>query len=230
MKKILYSIISVLLLGSCASKNQKEALDEVARVYSAKTDFSKGFNKNAGQPAVNYFKIKVSGSPIIDSMEANKAAANIALMLYDKFTEAERKDYTYIEVEIVKNDPAQKGANRIFPIGDLAAPDQQVGLFKSFSNDILNQDYNAAASLIDSPYRKPASAGQIKDYITKFVKKEGKINTYKRTGFTLGTTDDGKRYYIFSGFFIFENNKHLNYYVETYDDVHNRYLFDFHID
>ncbi len=230
MKKTLLIFTVALLLVSCASKNQKAVLDEVARVYNAKTGFSKGFNKTAGKASITYFKIKLSESDIIESMETNHAAANIAVMLYNNFTDEERKEYTHIEVAITRKDSSDKTTKgRIFTIAELKAPGQQAKLFDSFAVAVVNQNYNLAANLIDSQYRKPTTTEEMKSYLSKKIEKQGKIKEFKRTGFALRTVDENK-HFVFSGFFIFEDNKELPCYVETYNDPELKYLYNFHID
>lgn len=225
MKTLILLLLSVTLLSSCASENQQKALDEVAKTYNATTGFTKGFSND-----ITYFRITVADSDIIDDAQVVSAASNIALMVYDNFTEEERKDYTHIEVEISKKSNPNDKITRNYEVSTLVAPNKQAKIFDNFSNAVKSGDFQLMASLIDPQYRKAEDAETIKTYIQKFIDDNGKIIEFRRTGYGLRVFDNNTTNYEFTGIFVFENNKHLNYNVQTYDDVNSQYIYGFHID
>lgn len=225
MKTLILLVLSVTFLNSCASENQQKALDEVAKTYNATTGFSKGFHND-----VTYFKISVGNSDILDSLEVISTASNIALMVYDNFSEEEKKDYSHIEVEISKKNNPKNVVIRNYEVSTLAAPNKQSKIFDNFSNAVKSGDYQLMASLIDPQYRNADDADYIKKYLQKFIDENGKITEFKRTGYGLRVFENKTTNYEFTGFFIFENNKRLHYNLQTYDDVNSQYIYGFNID
>lgn len=229
MKKSLSFLLFSFLLMSCASENQQKALAKVAEVYGAKTGFSKGFSTSVGQEKITYFRIKVSDSDIIENLIPENVASNIAIMVYDDLAEDEKKDYTHIEVEITKKDTTQKKVLRNFKVEELKNPAKQVAIFETLSNAVKNNDFQLMANLIEPQYRQPQTAEKMATYFKNFISQNGKIDSYKRTQFGLRTVD-GIGYYVYSGFFIFKNGKHLNYNIETHSDTNNQYVTNLHVD
>lgn len=225
MKTLILLLLSATLLSSCASENQQKALDEVAKTYNATTGFTKGFNND-----ITYFRITVADSDVINDAEVVSAASNIALIVYDHFTEEEKKDYTHIEVEISKKSNPDDKMTRNYEVSTLVAPTKQAKIFDNFSNAVKSGDFQLMASLIDPQYRKADDAETIKSYIQKFIDENGKITEFRRTGYGLRVFDNNTTNYEFTGFFVFENNKHLSYNLQTYDDINSQYIYGFHID
>lgn len=229
MKKVLSILCFSFLLMSCASENQQKALAKVADVYNAKTGFSKGFSTSVGQEKITYFRIKVSDSDIIENLILENVASNVAIMVYNDLTEEEKKDYTNIEVEITKKDTTQEKVLRNFKLEELANPAKQVTVFETLSNAVMNNDFELMANLIEPQYRQPQTAEKMSAYFKNFSSQNGKIESYKRTQFALRNID-GVSYYVYSGFFLFENGKHLNYNLETHSDINNKYVTNIHVD
>jgi len=210
MRKLVFA--AALLVISCASKTEKKALDVIADHYGAKTSYSKGFNKNAGEATVKSFSIKVSDSKMIDSLDANIVCANIALMLYENFTPEEKGEYTQIQVDLTQT--GKEEANRVFEPSLLDIGVEKSQMFQAFSDNIKNGDYDAVVEMVDPKYMVENLALRLKKYVDQLKDEHGEIVGYKRLGFGEMIYQDGKSpNYDFSGQFEFEDGYRRSYFV-----------------
>ena len=229
MKKIIITVFIALVFIGCATENQQKALDEIAKNYQAKTGFVKGFSNNIGESSRVFFKINVSESDIIQTLNPEHAASNIALIAVKNIPQDELKKYTHIEVEI-KQKQSGDIITRIFEIGEIMAPSVQSQIAEKFSNYLIQSEYKLLTDMIDPQYKKPEDQENIKNYIDQFIQENGAIESFYSTEFKYTIYEDNFKVNTFKGRFVFANGKTLGYQVQTYEDTANSYIYSFNID
>ncbi len=227
MKQFIYLCILSFFIAGCATENQQKALDEVANNYEAKTGFVKGFSNKAGEQKIVYFRINVSESEVLEKLNAEHAASNIAVIVVKNLTPEELKKYTHIEVEIKKSGDTY---TRHYEIGTLNVPAAQFQLFESFSNNMIQGNYKEATALVDPRYQKDTDSETIEKYMTPFIDENGSIVKFISTEFNYRIYDEIDTTYLYKGKFVFPNGKTLAYQVETYENNSQQHIFSFNID
>ena len=221
MKSIIFLLIAIFMVG-CASESQQKGLDEIAAYYDANTSFSKNYSNSVGTKKITTFNIKITDSKMLDSLRADITCSNIALMLFDSFTEEEKKDYNYINVELIKkgNDTLSYSYNpEILNIGI-----DQVSIFTDFSEKLLAKDYKGVFNNIEPSLIQSNSLLQFTNYQTQFVNEHGNITAYKRYGFGVIKKEDGTQVLSFSGFLTFNDGFVKPYYMTVSKQIDNNYV------
>lgn len=226
MKK--YSIVIALMVISCASENQQKGLDLIAKHYHTETSFSKGFETNAGKSS-SRFNIKVSNSPMLDTLRQDITASNIALMLYESFTEDERDDYDFINVELMQ-DSLQDPVKALYDIKELSSALDQVAIFTNFSENLLQKNYNSIAQNIADRYQNPKLAGNLEVFMNGLHKAHGNLIEYKRIGFGIYTKPNNEKLFHYSGHLKFVDGYIRPYMLTTSMKVNNDYIEGYKLD
>ena len=227
MRRIILCI-TILIGYGCASETQRKGLDIIADHYEATTAFSKGFNTNAGK-TTTMFTIKVSNSKMIDTLRPDITASNIALMLYETFTEEERESYNEIQVALVKDSLKEAETSRYDP-SVLADALDQSAIFRSFSDNLINKDLGSIAENMAPQYKTDKLLPNLTNYMTALVNTHGKLEGYKRTGFGILSLPDNRKLFFYSGYLIFEDGVYRGYNVQTSQNMDNNYLMGFKFD
>lgn len=230
MKMLLNVSLYSLLFFGCASENQKKSLDRIAAVYETEANFSKGIIKNSGKATINYFKVIVTSNEFIEKLIPQVASTNMALLVYDGLTESERAELTHIEIEIKATNNAGEGNQRRYTMEELESPHLQAKLFHQFSEKLKMQAYDDMIAMIDAKLIKAEDVDFVKKHINEYVSVNGKIKEFRRIGVGMRLRENGEKRYEFSGLLIFENNKRVNYSIQTYLEASNQKIFGFHID
>lgn len=228
MKHFFYVCILSILLAGCATENQQKALDEIAKNYEAKTGFVKGFSNKAGESTIVYFRINISDSEVIENLNPEHTASNIAIIAVKNMTPEDLKKYTHIEVEIKNR--AGDIITRNFEIGTLLMPVAQFNLFERFSNSMLQSNFTEATALVDSQYQNETDSETIEAYMSPFIEENGNIVKYISTEFNYRIYEESDRTFLYKGKFVFPNGKTLGYQVETYENPSQPYIYSFKID
>ena len=200
--KYLLTIFATLLLVSCASDTEQKSLDTITSIYEGKASFSKGFNSNTGEETIRNFKIVVSESKLIDSLPPNNTSANIALIVYEGLTDAEKDKYDLIKVELMnlQNDTAFYNFTK--PV--LKGLSKKSQTFKKFSESIIDGSFETIDEL---KYEKaiPEPIGmKMKENFKAKEEKYGNLLRYEPIGIFRDKNGPGA-IYQFHGRFIFEN-------------------------
>ncbi len=217
MKKFILLTI-IMLCVNCVSESQQNGLDKVALLYNATTSYTKGFKTLNGKKNT-YFTIKVSNSKMIDSLNSVTTCPNIALMLFDAFTNKEKKAYTYIHVDLKskKDTTSFKYEPKMLETGL-----EQVKLFTQFSNNLLNQNYKGMVNQIDPKFIVDDLEILLKNYFDILITKHGAIKKYTRTGFGSVNLKNGKKLYRFSGYLNFNDGYNRFYFVNVPTQINNK--------
>ena len=186
MKNYLITLLSVILLISCASENEQKGLDQIATVYHAKVAFSKGFHTNTNHRAITNFTIKVSDCKMMDTMKFSQASANMARITYHNFTAKEKKKYDEINVQLIKE---KDSAYFSFDRNIISLIDKKASTAIAFLESFVKHDFSKLDKLIDKNYIRTTTFGSdMKKYITNIEKTKGRINKYQI--YTIGETQD----------------------------------------
>ncbi len=186
MKNYLITLLSVIVLISCASENEQKVLDQIATIYHAEVAYSKGFHTNKNRKSITNFTIKVSDCKMLDTMKFSQASTNMARIAYHNFTEKEKKKYDEINVQFIKDKDTsffsydKNLLNRI---------DKKAATAIAFSENLKNHNFSKLDKLIDKKYIKRTSFGSdMKKYIISLEKNRGKISGYQL--YKIGKTRD----------------------------------------
>ncbi len=221
MKSILLLSVTILL-ASCMSKNEKKTLDVIANHYGAKTSYSKSYKKSSGKAKVNSFDIKVSGSDLLDSLDANIACSNIALMLFEGFSTEEKSKYTQIGVELNQN--GSTTTDLVFTPDVLIGGLLQLSVFRDFSKMMLAKDYKGVVDRVDPKYLEEDVLPRFTKYVQNLTDEHGDIIDFKRVGYGKMTYPDGTSAFQFSGHFEFKDGYNRSYFVLTSTDKDNKHI------
>ncbi|HIP32531.1 MAG TPA: hypothetical protein EYG86_07210 [Crocinitomicaceae bacterium] len=178
--------------------------------------------KSSGKAKVNSFDIKVSGSDLLDSLDANIACSNIALMLFEGFTNEEKAKYTQIGVELNQN--SSTTTDLIFTPDVLIGGLLQLGVFKDFSKMMLEKDYERVVNRVDPKYLEEDVLPRFTKYVQNLTDEHGDIVDFKRVGYGKMTYPDGTSAYQFSGHFEFKDGYNRSYFVLTSTDKDNKHI------
>ena len=209
MKKLLLIIATVGLL-SCASESEQQSLDRIAEIYDAKTSYSKGFSSSTGKETIRNFTAKISESDLIDSLNPNVTSSNIALLVYQGFTEDEKGKYNNIFVEMVN----KKGdtADYTYPVPVLQKVSDKSAIFVAFSESILNGDMDKIDE-IRNPETIPEPIGsRLQNAITSYKNSYGSLISYDPFG-VAELSDDRGVAYQFQSYLVFSSGKKIPYLV-----------------
>lgn len=223
MKKYI-SILLISAMISCASENQQKGLDLIAKHYQTEVSFSKGFATNAGKSSAR-FNIKVANSPMLDTLRQDVTASNIALMLYESFTEDEKDDYDFIHVELKKDT-----LKALYDVKRLSKALDQAAIFTNFSDDILNENYEAIVKNIKPEYQNPELASNLRSYVKRLRDVHGAVVAYKRVGFGIYTKPNNERLFHYSGHLEFVDGYIRPYELNTSMKIDDDYIAGYKLD
>ncbi|KQC30881.1 hypothetical protein [Flagellimonas eckloniae] len=222
------TLILTLAMISCASENQQKGLDLIAKHYHTETSFSKGFKTNAGK-TTSRFNIKVSNSPMLDTLRQDITASNIALMLYESFTEDEKDDYDFINVELQK-DSLEESHKALYDIQQLSRALDQAAIFTNFSENLLQKNYNGIVQNIADRYQNPKLAGNLEAFMNGLYKAHGNLIEYKRIGFGIYTKPNNEKLFHYSGHLKFADGYIRPFILTTSMNVSNDYIEGYKLD
>ena len=223
MKKILfYSIIALLI--SCASETEDKAAQVVAKAYDTKAQFSKEFITENGDTKPIYF-LELEANGLLDTLDMIYGASNMGLLIYENLSQEERHTYDRFQISTTQNGEAYSQAFGFNP-SDLAIAIPQAKLFNSFSQYIVDEDYEAAQNLVTPENRGETAAEALRNYIQAAVGQHGKVTGYKRTGW--GMNDD-ETVFHYSGYLTFNSGYTLFYYIGVSRDT-DEYMIGYKID
>lgn len=225
-KVIIQFVFAIVILG-CASESQQKGLDQIGEQYKTKASFSKGFQTNAGK-SFSRFNVKVSGSPMLDTLRHEVTASNIALMLYDSFTDDEKDDYDYIHVEL-KKDSLQDSFEATFDPKLLSDGLNQVAIFTNFSDNLLHGNYEAIAANVDPKFQSSQLANNLKSFMNNLHATHGNLVSYKRIGFGIVTSANNKKLFHYSGHLHFSDGYIRPYFVRTSKNIDEDYISGYHL-
>ena len=212
MKKYLITLLSAIILISCASENEQKALDEIAAIYQAKVAYSKGFHSNTNQKTITNFTIKVSNCKMMDTMNFRHASANMARVAYHNFTEKEKNKYDEIIVKLIKDKDSTMYS---YDKDLLRLTDKKATTAIAFSESILQHNFPKLDKLIDSECIKTSNFGlKMKKYISILENERGKITGYQL--YKIGTTSAKNinlKMIRYVGEFQFSKGKKAAYFV-----------------
>lgn len=220
MKPYLLLLITILLT-SCISDTQQTGLDEISKHYNAKTSYSKGYNKTAGEETIKSFKIKISNSKMLDSLNPITTCPNIALMLYSKLTLEEQSAYTHIQVAL-KNKEGDFSFNYEPKTLDIGL--DQVDIFTAFSDNLMTQNYKGMATQVDPKLMIKDLDKKIKNYFDILITEHGKIKKYTRIGFGSVNPKNGEKLFRFIGYLTFNDDYNRGYFVDVPMQIENNYI------
>ncbi len=223
MKPLIYFAVFLFLIG-CASETEQKGLDDIAKLYNAKTSYSKGFNSSPGQETVRQFNVKVSESKLIDSLAPTVTSANIALLVYESLTKSEQEKYNGIEVELVNL--KQDTAAYFYPREVLEKISKKSILYKEFSENLVTRDFKKIVPLLSTEILENSNIisgieGKIKGDSERF----GKLISYSPFGISEVADAD----YVMLQFQGFLNyyNKRIPYFVNINDETGNDIILGF---
>ncbi len=209
MKPLLLFFATLLLIG-CASENEQKGLDKIAELYNAKTSYSKDLSSSAGKKTIRQFNVKVSESKLIDSLQPTVTSANIALLVFENMSKEEKNKYTAIDVELVNS--KKDTAGYTYPIKVLEGLSPKAKTFRTFSESIVNGNFNTIESIKNKKHIPQAIAKGLKINIESKEKKYGKVKNYQPFGIA-EMKDEFGTIIQFQGFFNFSNGKKTPYLV-----------------
>jgi len=222
---IIIALIALLAVG-CASENEKQGLDKIADLYQAKTSYSKSFNSSAGIKSMSKFNVKVSESIRIDTLEPTVSTANIAMLMYESFTDSEKGDYTHIDVELVnsKNDTAAY----YYPVDVLKDLSTKSNSYKVFSESLVNGNFDAVDAISDKKEIPNSMAEGLKAKIKQMESRFGNLHDYEPFGIAELSDEQGKAYQ-FQGYLVFGNGVRKPYFTVADAAAENNKLIGFRI-
>lgn len=208
MKPHILCTLLALALVSCVSENEQKGLDYIGSLYDAKTSYSKSFDSELGSETIKKFNIKVSESMRIDSLQPTVTTANIAWLMYESFSEDEKKSYTHVDVELVstKNDTA----SFYYPLDVLEKLSTKATNFKAFSQNLVDGDFVKIDALKDEVEIPATVAVGLKNQIAMMEKKWGQLISYEPFGISEGKDEQGT-IYQFQGYLVFEKGVYKPY-------------------
>jgi len=210
MKNYLITLLSVIILISCASENEQKGLDEIAAIYHAKVTFSKGFYTKTNQKTIKHFNINVSDCKMMDTMKFSQASGNMARIAYHNFTTEEKEKYDEINVQLIKDkDTTYYSFDRDL----LSLVDKKANTVIAFSESFVKHDFSKLDNLIDKKYIKATNFGiKMKKYISTLEKTRGTITDYQI--YKIGkTSSDDTNMIRYVGEFHFSKGKKAAYFV-----------------
>ena len=219
--KYLLLFFASLLLFSCASDTEQKSLDAIAAIYEGKTSFSKGFNSNTEDKTIRNFKIIVQESALIDSVPPNNTSANIALMVYDGFSNSEKEKYDVIKVELLNLEKDTAFYNFTMPV--LKGLSKKSETFKKVSESIVDGDFETIDEL---KYERaiPEPIGlKMKENFKNKEEKYGALLRYEPIGILRDKNGPGA-IYRFNGQFIFEKEKAPYLVVVEVDEANDKFI------
>ena len=210
MKPYILCTLLAFTLMSCVSENEQKGLDYIGSLYDAKTSYSKSFDSEVGSETLKKFNVKLSESSRIDSLQPTVTTANIAWLMYESFTDDERKNYTHIEVELIsaKNDTA----SYYYPMGLLETISKKGSTFKAFSQSLVDRDYIKIDGLKDDAVIPDPLALGLKNQIAQMEKQLGKLTSYEPFGIGEGQDELGT-IYQFQAYLVFEQGAYKPYLI-----------------
>jgi hypothetical protein len=221
MRFFIILLIGLFFIG-CISDSQQEGLDHVGAFYNATTSYSKSFKTSTGEGSKNIFSIKVSNSQMIDSLNEVVTSPNIALMLFDNFTEKEKKAYTYVDVELIKNN--SDTISMQYSPKALALALDQLSIYNDFSDKLVSKDYKGIVNMIEPKYVIKDLDSLIENYINILTNKHGKITSYMRTGFGVVNLKNGEKLLRYIGYLKFGDGYYRSYFINVPTQVDNDYI------
>lgn len=206
---ILCTLLAFALL-SCVSENEQKGLDYIGSLYDAKTSYSKSIDSELGSETLKKFNVKVSESSRIDSLQPTVTTANIAWLMYESFTEDEKKSYTHVDVELIstKNDTA----SYYYPLELLETLSKKSSTFKAFSQSLVDGDYIKIEALKNNAALPDPLVITLQNKITQMEKQLGKLISYEPFGIGEGKDELGT-IYQFQGYLVFEQGAYEPYLV-----------------
>ncbi len=208
MKTYIIVMLLSLFLLSCASDNEKKALDEVAKIYNATTSYSKNFRSSAGHKTIKEFNINVSNSSLLDTLPKGPAASNIAIVTYNNWNDDEKKDYTAINVALISE---KKDTTKFkYDVSVLREVAPKAKVFNEFSKDIIAKKYKALDKYKDNKFIPQSLTDFMQKNIATREKTYGALVDFKPTLIL-----EGKKKNIIQpvGVLIFKNGKRVRFYT-----------------
>jgi hypothetical protein len=193
------------------SKTQQKGLDEIADLYNAETGFSKGFYTKDGKK-YNYFEAVVSNGKNIKKSEIETIAPNIALILFNHFTDKEKKAYDYIKVKV--QDEKDTLVYRYKP-KILTTSLEQAKVFDDFSNHLLKGDFKAIEKMVDPKYISAGFGKSLQKYFKAINSTHGKPKSYTRTHFGTATQKNGEVFFNYYGYLAYPDGYKKYYFINV---------------
>jgi len=208
MKTNLILILISLFLLSCASENEKKALDEIANIYSATTSYSKNFNASAGHKTIKEFNVNISNSSILDTLPKAPAASNIAMVTYNNFNKKEKENYTAINVALISK---KKDTTKFqYNISVLKSAAPKATVFNEFSQNIVDKKYSVLDKYKDDTSIPQSISGFMQKNIEQREKAYGTLERFKPTLIMEGKSGNTLQ---LVGVLVFKNGKTIRYYA-----------------
>tara|TARA_Y100001933_G_scaffold264414_1_gene329923 strand:+ start:11515 stop:12180 length:666 start_codon:yes stop_codon:yes gene_type:complete len=218
-----------MLFFSCASENQQKGLGLVSDLYGAKTSYTKGFKINNGKKAT-IFTVKVGQSKALDTLPWPTASSNIALMIYENFSDEERENFTNIAVEKDEKEEDRR-ETQYFELGRLADAMEQANVFKKFSDYLMKENYEAIVDDVDSRYKNAQTLPNLKAYMNGLIAKHGKITGYNRMEYGILTPNSGgDKLFKYLGYLKFSDQSIWPYSVTASMDLSNKDILGYRLD
>lgn len=207
---VLTGILTLVLMMSCVSENEQKGLDYIGALYGGETSYSKSFKSESGEESTRTFNVKIKASERIDTLEPTVTTSNIALLMYESFTEEEKEDYTHIDIELInkKNDTA----GYYYPVNVLKSLSDKSKSYKIFSQSLVDKDYDKIDEIRNPDEIKQTASAGLEAYIDALEKKHGDLIGYEPFGIAEGKDDKGI-IYQFQGYLLFENGQYQPYLV-----------------
>lgn len=209
MRSILF-IITIGLCMACASETEQKSLDKVAEIYDATTSYSKGFNSSMGQETVRKFTAKVSGSKLIDSLNPNVTSGNIALIVFDGFTEDEKTKYQTVDVELVNS----KGdtLDYSYAVDILSKLHKKSEVFHTFSSSLIERKASQIDAIRNQEHIPPPIGDQLVARMSEYSDDFGTLIAYEPFGIAEVSDAEGAAYQ-FQSYLVFSSGKKIPYLV-----------------
>jgi hypothetical protein len=212
MKKIsILLLITLILCVSCVSKTQQKGLDEVASLYKTETGFGKGFYTKDGKK-YNYFEAVVANNKLIDSLGSDTTCPNMALILFNRFTDKEKKVYDYIRIKL-KNKKDTLTFNYTPEV--LTRGLVQAKIFDEFSKNLVNRDFNAIEKMVDTKYISAGFGKSLQEYFTAINSYHGNPKSYTRTNFGIAPQKNGERFFNYLGTLNYNDGYKKIYFINV---------------
>lgn len=226
MKSHMIIALLALVAVGCVSENEQQGLDKIADLYQAKTSYSKSFDSNAGIKTMSKFNVKVSESERIDTLQPTVSTANIAMLMYESFTDSEKGDYTHIDVELIsrKNDTAAY----FYPIDVLKDLSTKSNSYKVFSESLVDGKFATVDEITDPKEIPNSIADGLKAKIKQMESRFGKLHGYESFGIAEISDEDGKAYQ-YQGYLVFGNGVRKPYFTVADAAKENDKLIGFRI-
>lgn len=226
MRSTIYLCLLAICFIACVSENEQKGLDYIADLYDAETSYSKSFNNSVGTKAMKKFNVKVSGSARIDTLEPTVTTANIAMLMFESFTEKEKGNYTHIDVELInsKNDTAAY----YYPVDILEELSTKSNSYKQFSQSLVDNKFEVLDEIKDATHIPNKTEDGLKSKIRAMEQRWGKLRSYEPFGIAEATDDMGT-IYQFQGYLIFGNGVRKPYFTVAEAQTDNHKLIGFRI-